>query len=342
MRRGSTRISLAAVVLAALLTPALTAPVESQTRPTGGTGYWQLDQRGPLPSPSTWEVASSSARAEDTSGGSSNGSAKEKDFEVDVLIYAWIINTAGSIRNGGTEINMTATFIDYLRISDEFGIFMGKVEARYRRFGIYVDYVRATNGINIRTQAFNLAGVLTVPQLVGKFTVIQVFADVVAYYRLHDSKADGHSGLFGKKRVTVDLLGGIRYSRQSIKLAISANGLLQFKLGPIIIRRAFPDVNFSSTTERIDPIFGLRLGVQLNRRLHLTLRGDAGGFGVGSEVTWNAVAALRYKVRVWNFPVSILVGYRGLFQHTVDGEGAGEIVSKVTQHGPIIGLSVKF
>ena len=267
---------------------------------------------------------------------------QDRKLDVEVATYAWIINTGGSVRRGRTRINLTASFIDYWRLSDEFGIFMGKVEARYRRFGIYVDFVRASNGININTQAFDLAGRLTIPQLRGKLSVVQVVTDVVGFFRFHDSKLDGHTGVFGMRRVTMDALVGFRYSRQSIKLAVDANGALQFRVGPITVTRTAPDARFASTSENYDPLLGFRLGVQASRKVHLTLRGDVGGFGVGSEFTWNVVALVRYQVPVWGYPVNLLVGYRGLCQHTVDGAGTTKVISKVTQHGPILGVSVRF
>lgn len=307
--------------------------------------YWRLDTSGRSDEAM---LASSSGRA--PAGAKRTGNSTEvpspqgqdKDFDVEAALYAWVINTAGSVRRGSVRISMNASFLDYLRLSDEFGIFMGKVEARYRRFGFYVDFVRATNGINIDTPAFDLAGRLAVPRLTGKFTVIQVFADFVGFYRFHDSKSDGHTGIFGSRRVTMDALAGLRYSRQSIKLALSANGPLEFRLGPIVVRRTLPDARIASTTERIDPVIGFRLGVQASRKIHVTVRGDVGGFGVGSEFTWNAVALIRYQVPVWGYPVNLLFGYRALFQHTVDGAGSSKITSTVTQHGPLLGVSVRF
>jgi len=46
------------------------------------------------------------------------------------------------------------------------------------------------------------------------------------------------------------------------------------------------------TKQWIDPIIGVRMMVDLTEKLAVTLRGDIGGFGVGSDFAWNVASYL--------------------------------------------------
>ena len=66
--------------------------------------------------------------------------------------------------------------------------------------------------------------------------------------------------------------------------------------------------------------------------------GNFGGFGVGSDFTWNAQAYVGYEISLFGRPTTLLVGYRALYQdyHHNDFEW------DVTMHGPVIGTAVRF
>jgi hypothetical protein len=65
------------------------------------------------------------------------------------------------------------------------------------------------------------------------------------------------------------------------------------------------------------------------------LRGDIGGFGVGSKFTWNTSALLGYSVsRV----VSVWLGYRALGLDYKSGSGFNKIEFDAIMHGPILGV----
>ncbi len=52
----------------------------------------------------------------------------------------------------------------------------------------------------------------------------------------------------------------------------------------------------AASRDWIDPFIGLRFGCHLSDALVMQIYGDIGGFGVGSELTWQAVAGLGWKV----------------------------------------------
>lgn len=59
----------------------------------------------------------------------------------------------------------------------------------------------------------------------------------------------------------------------------------------------------------IDPLVGVHVFTPLSERWWLGLRGDIGGFGVGSELAWQAYADIGWKA---SDLVSIILGYRAI------------------------------
>jgi hypothetical protein len=89
----------------------------------------------------------------------------------------------------------------------------------------------------------------------------------------------------------------------------------------------------------VDPVIGFRIGRQLADRWGFWLRADVGGFGVGSDQSWNAVAAVSYRV---SNRVSVGGGYRILDVKYDDGTGPKRFLYDVQMDGPAIGLIFSF
>ncbi len=126
--------------------------------------------------------------------------------------------------------------------------------------------------------------------------------------------------------VSLGVLGGGRYWYMKTKLDLEV-----------------PLAGFAGKVEKskdwIDPFIGLRLSADLTKRFSLGLRGDLGGFGVGSEFSWNAVGVLGYSVsRV----VSLWLGYRALGLDYESGSGFNKIKTDAIMHGPIVGVGFYF
>ena len=75
--------------------------------------------------------------------------------------------------------------------------------------------------------------------------------------------------------------------------------------------------------------------LRLNDRLTLTAYGDVGGFGVGSELTWQVFATLDYQVTP---SISVSGGFRWI--HIDYEKGSSDI--SLDMAGPIIGASIRF
>lgn len=95
------------------------------------------------------------------------------------------------------------------------------------------------------------------------------------------------------------------------------------------------DARISRTDDWLDPFIGLRARYDFSDRLYLTARGDVGGFGVGSDFTWQAEAAFGVKLSPRMFAE---LGYRAL---GVDYDHGGLIYNTVT-HGILINAGLSF
>lgn len=89
----------------------------------------------------------------------------------------------------------------------------------------------------------------------------------------------------------------------------------------------------------VDPLVGLQYSAPLRGKWTYSLRGDVGGFGVGSEFTWHAVALLRRQV---NDRFGWYLGYRAIAYDYRDGSGQVGMHYDMVQHGPGIGAAFSF
>jgi hypothetical protein len=98
---------------------------------------------------------------------------------------------------------------------------------------------------------------------------------------------------------------------------------------------AVPELSAARGKSWIDPVIGLRGMWEINDRWFLQGGGDIGGFGVGSDLIWQANIAVGYQ---YNDKIFLLAGYRGLGVDYTDG---GFLVDTLA-HGPVIGMTFRF
>ena len=89
----------------------------------------------------------------------------------------------------------------------------------------------------------------------------------------------------------------------------------------------------------IEPFVGGRVTLRFSDRAALIVRGDAGGFGVGSELTWSLVGTFQYYL---SRAVSLDIGYRVLDIDYDQGSGANLFRFDVRMHGPLLGAVFRF
>ena len=96
----------------------------------------------------------------------------------------------------------------------------------------------------------------------------------------------------------------------------------------------------SGTQDWWDPIVGANLSLPLvGQKLSFDGHFDVGGFGVGSDFTWQAYPYLNWRFAKWG---SAQLGYRWLGTDYETGSGSGKFRYDVIVQGPQLGLMVHF
>lgn len=142
-----------------------------------------------------------------------------------------------------------------------------------------------------------------------KANVTSTMAEIGGFYRI---KKDVHF---------FDVLAGFRYTDQETGIDI----------------RPGPEAKVSESWW--DPIVGGRWIWNFGRQWQFTARGDIGGFGVGSDFTWNASSLFIWQP--WKH-VALAAGYRALDQDYESGTGPERYKWDVLLHGPLVGIDIRW
>ena len=231
------------------------------------------------------------------------------DSELVVTPYLWAAGLNGDVTVNGNPAEVDLDFSDVFEDLDSGGG-MVHVESRRERWGAFFDLTYAKLASDGDAGPFSV-DVETETALV----------ELGAFYRLLESSDD--------RPLSLDVLGGGRY--------IYLKGELDIKgAGPLGV-----DIEVDTSKDWVDAIVGGRIQLDFTEQLTFSLRGDAGGFGVGSssELTWNVVAALGYEL---SERTTLWLGYRHLDIDYDDGSGSNLNEYDVEMTGPMLGLAIGF
>jgi hypothetical protein len=93
----------------------------------------------------------------------------------------------------------------------------------------------------------------------------------------------------------------------------------------------------------VDPVVGIRTLWELTPKWTVTALGDIGGFGAGSEFSWQAAGLVGYRFGLLGDDnAKVLAGCRALYQDYKSGSGRNEFKWDMTLHGPVLGLAIGF
>lgn len=218
---------------------------------------------------------------------------------------------SGDVQGGALPaINIDMSFSDILENLDA-GL-LGAFEARTGRWGMLFDaiYMKLEgSGTASRTGPGPIGATATASadlELTQK-----MFAAAVAY-RMQEGRAP------------IDVIGGLRYSKIEADAAINGSFFAQ---AGTVARSA--DKNW------VDPYIGVRFLQPMANNWTLVSYLDIGGFGVGSEFTWQAVLGANYEI---SKTFAAKFGYRYL---SVDYDKDGFIYD-MANSGLYLGLGIRF
>jgi hypothetical protein len=304
---------ISAVLMITLLAGSASNAQSSRTPPQGdivrGLGLQDIlgdssatpvaDYLNPEPSPtplpfSTVDNSIPAAAAQTNAPPSVDG-----DWHLIVAPYLWLTGVHGTIGAFDREVGIHASIGDLLS-HFRFGL-MGLVEPRYKRLVLPLDIIWARLGDN-RAVPLNEAGVTTANIKGGEF----ILTPKIGYE------------VIDQEKFKVDFLAGFRYWHfyQDLHFTPSVLGL-----------------NFSQSQNWVDPLVGGRIQALLSPKVRITIDGDVGGWGAGSQLDYQVVGLLGYQIK----PNWILqTGYRYLY---VDYRNGAATV-KLTTSGVLIGVAL--
>ena len=253
-------------------------------------------------------------------------------------LYGWAINIGGSVTARGQTVDTNASTIDLFQKSQSLGGLMAYFEADKGKAGMYVDFVYTNLSFGANTTAYRnpIAGLQ-----------ISASASAALNYKLFIVEVGGVYELFRWQHseassTAIDGLMAFRYWNNSIAASFDASATVDFSR--LNFERSFGlAIARSDTIQWVDPVFGVRVRHQFTPHQEVTVRGDIGGFGLGSQFSWQAVAVYSYA---WELDggqkLAALLGFRALGVNYSQGSGLNAVGINETLYGPIIGVSYRF
>ena len=89
----------------------------------------------------------------------------------------------------------------------------------------------------------------------------------------------------------------------------------------------------------LDPILIARFATDIKDKWLFQVRGDLGGFNIGSVYSWQLQGYAGYRFTKW---FQLTAGYRILSTNYADGEAPKEFIFDVNESGPVIRLGFRF
>ena len=227
--------------------------------------------------------------------------AAQDGWRFSLTPYAWLAGVSGEASLPRRSRDFDAEFGDILSAL-QFGA-MGIFEARRGRFGMVVDALTLTIEQDISTP---------------------------------------RSALFrgGDTRLTatqVSLVGLVRVvETPSWNLDLGAGARAWWFDGTVSLNAGLePARSASGSTNFADPLLAIRYNVELAERIGFTAYADIGGFGTGSKLTWQVLAAFHWQATE---SIAAHLGYR----HIAIEMERGAVALDMALSGPIIGASFRF
>jgi hypothetical protein len=205
------------------------------------------------------------------------GAYVECNWHVDLTPYLWFCGLHGNVGAAGYVVPANVSFSDVLSQLN-IGL-MGVLDVRRKRIGLLTDLLFVSLSTDQKTT----------PVQGGAYSGFTVnsklfFVAPEVYYRLLD-----------KGRFSVDALAGARSWHLDNSISLLPGNL------------AAPSVG--QTQSWVDPILGARFRVNLAKGLYVNLIGDAGGFGAGSQSTWQVYSGVGKEFKK---KFALALGYRYL------------------------------
>ena len=236
--------------------------------------------------------------------------AEDWSFRLDLPGWASAIDGTVGIRD--VNVGVDASFSDILGELD-FVFAMG-AEVRRGRWGLLTDLMY----VDLSSSASTPRGIAFSRVDVG---LKQFLGNVAVSYRLVDNNG-----------LKLDAFAGIRVNWLETEITLQGNAIDFARLNStftVASRSASDSVGW------VDPLIGFGADYSFTDKVFIRGLADIGGFGVSSDLTWQAMSVLGYR---FNKTFTAYAGYRAISTDYTDGGFTYDLVT----HGPLLGLSISF
>jgi hypothetical protein len=230
---------------------------------------------------------------------SSLATAMPWKFEIDP--YIWAINMNGRVGVGPATAHVDESFHDILK--DLNFAAMVYAAAHKDKFGLYVNIIYAVTSTDASVPPISI----DVKNKLG------IFGAGISYIVL-DRKYPNY------REIIVEPYAGARYTLNNTTVNISHFGVSD-------------NVNWT------DPVIGLRLTYNLNKKWYVNLSGDIGGTNHATDCSYSAMGLLGFEP--WEH-TGFYLGYRLLSQHYQKGTGLNFYNWDMKLFGPLLGFRFTF
>ena len=230
--------------------------------------------------------------------------ARENEWQFIASLYGWMSGMSGDTTVKGVDASIDASFGDVLENLDL--AFMGSVEAQKGKWGLFLEPMYT--GLSKDAKA----GPADIDVELSSWIV-----DFGGAYQIYSTAREtlDDQGMF------VDVLAGGRFISTAVDLEVVHVG------------------SVDKSVSWVDPMIGARLWTNFTPKFGAILRGDIGGFGLGSNFAWNLKA---YGVYQFTPSFGLFAGYRVLDYDYEDGDGSDKFATQLTLNGPVIGVGFLF
>ena len=265
------------------------------------------------------------------------GLADLEPWRINLALYGWAINVGGNVTVRNQTLDTNASTLDLLQKSNSLSGFMGYFEADKGPAGLYADLVYTSLGFGADHVGYRnpIAGLKITTTASAALTYQLFIAEVGGLYEI--VRWPGSEG----SSTAIDGLLGFRYWNNSIAASFDATANVDFS--NLHLERSFGiAVARSDVVQWVDPVLGFRLRHRFTPNQEIFVRGDVGGFGLGSQFSWQAVGAYSYAWQFSGYQIAAVIGFRALGVNYASGSGADTFGINEVLYGPIIGASFRF
>lgn len=230
---------------------------------------------------------------------STPSSSSGDEWEFVFTPYGWAAGLDGTVGIGNATAEMDLSFSDIL---DDLQIgAMGHFEARKGRWAFLFDglWLKLEDGADTPGPLFGGADV----------EVEELRLAGLLSYRVLEGPT------------TIDLLAGASYFSIEADLELVPGRLAGRKVG--------------TSADWVDPVVGFHLRHELSEQWFTMLRGEIGGFGAGSDLTWQVMGGVGYRT---SDTTSVFLGYR----HLAIDYSKHDFVFDTETSGFILGVNFSF